>query len=206
MYTNEWNFYTSTFKIVQIPRYMNWILTTPCTLIMMGNIAQINMIDLYFLCILNTIMHLSALFAELTEIYVIKYVMFTFGCFCFIPIAMFIYTDFDYESVSNYFGYYIADRYYRIAQYILSLWLLYPIVWLSYDLNIISYVMMTIVYCIIDVFSKNVFTVLIYYCLLESKYLVKRNSRLHILPRNERHINENEKVEDCDNGMTMIDF
>lgn len=165
MYTNEFSY------VNQFLRYLNWIISTPCTITIMGIIASIGIYNIYFLCVMDVFMILFGILGKLTNIEYLKYIYFSFGLTCFIPITIFLFSDFDFDVMNNFFGYYIAKKYYWISQYITSLWSVYPIIWILHEQNLITYEHTEISYCVIDFFSKFIFIHYIYFCLSKSHHL-----------------------------------
>jgi bacteriorhodopsin len=157
-------------QLITISRYINWIITTPSLLTIMGYIGKINLYNIYTLCMLDIFMILCGLFGEFAPNH-LKYVYFSFGMICFYPIQKFLFSDFDYQVVHDFFGKYTADRYYKIGRYFLFVWFYYPIVWIIDQTTDFKYT--SILYSILDFFSKIILTLWIYICLIKSNYLVE---------------------------------
>lgn len=156
--------------IVEMPRYIDWIITTPLQLVTLGNIGQISNTNIFKLCFIDILMILSGLLGEITENWV-RFSFFAFGCLCFFPIYIFLFDDFDYDVVVEFAGEYTAKKYYNIGRYLLSVWFFYPLVWILINYNHISPPVGSICYSVLDFFSKCLFTFWIFLCSKNSHYL-----------------------------------
>jgi sensory rhodopsin len=165
---------TDHHKIVELPRYIDWVLSTPLQLIILGTIGQISNINIYTLCFLDILMILSGLMGEFTMDWV-RWSFFGFGCICFFPLYFFLFEDFDYDVVLHFVGKFTAQKYYTIGRYLLSVWLFYPVVWIIVNLNLVNAVTTTCFYATLDFFSKVGLTLWIFLCLRHSHYLTHEN-------------------------------
>lgn len=151
-------------------RYFDWLLNTPVQLILLGKIGNITAANQYVLVMLDVVMILTGWFAEMTSEIVAKCVLFIMGMTTILPIYVFIFVDFDYGIVRRFSDAYIADRYYWIGRYLLSVWAIYPIIWiLDTIFQKMSRLSVCMAYTILDFFSKVVFPWWILHCVRYSR-------------------------------------
>lgn len=146
-------------------RYLDWLLNTPIQLIVLGQIGNLTQANQYVLVILDIVMILTGWFSEMVTDPVAKCALFVMGMTTILPIYIFIFVDFDYGLVRRFSGAYIADRYYWIGRYLLSVWAIYPLIWILDNIfRQMSRLSVCMVYTSLDFLSKVVFPWWIFQC------------------------------------------
>lgn len=151
-------------------RYLDWIVNTPVQLIILGLMGNLSLPNIYILCLLDIVMIMTGWIGELS-IPSLKLWFFSIGIIAVYPIYVFLYEDFDFETVKEFSGEYIASRYYWTGRYLLMTWLFYPIVWILQNLKVIPFLYGCILYTILDFFAKIVFIRWVYICVYHSNKL-----------------------------------
>lgn len=144
-------------RIVHVGRYVEWFLTTPSQLLVLSNISGLDAPNSYVLNLCNFTMILCGLLADWCESVVTRYFYFTLGFLLFLPIYIFLFEDFDEEVVRVFAGDYFSKRYYWLGVYLLSSWILYPVVWLLCVNRVMDGLGEAVSYTVLDFLSKIVF-------------------------------------------------
>jgi bacteriorhodopsin len=151
-------------------KYIDWIIVTPTQMVILGKIGKLTNSNIYALCFLCIMMILSGWIGDLVES-LFKWVFLFVGCITLYPIYIFLFEDFDIQVVKEFSGEYIANKYYWIGRLLILVWLFYPVVWIMDNINFISNVNFACISnTIFDFFSKVLFTIWIYICVINSPY------------------------------------
>ena len=86
--------------LIYLPRYMEWVLTFPLILTMLTYPTGLDIMNVYMINFFSVMMILTGLFAEMTTQFV-RWVFFTLSCICYIPILIFMYKDFDKDTIKE---------------------------------------------------------------------------------------------------------
>lgn len=157
-------------KIMYNARYMDWSLNTPVQLIILGKMANLSVPNIYILAFLSVVMTLYGWLGDLTHS-VFKWIFFTKGAIVMIPIYIFLFEDFNYYTVQDFSGEFIAKKYYWMGRLLLTVWSFYPIIWVLDNTGVISSLSSCIAYTASDFLSKVVFTLWIFHCVQNSNYI-----------------------------------
>lgn len=159
--------------IVNIPRYMEWLISTVIHIFLLGKIGRLTDDNLFGVCMLAFYMIISGLLSDMSSTVVMQWIFFALGCLFYIPIWIFSFEDFDYDLIRQYSGVYAADHYFFMIQYILITWFGYGVISLL-QLSIAMDKMIPIFsYFVLDLFSKFGLTILIFRCMDDHQRIEK---------------------------------
>ena len=134
-------------------RYTDWVLTTAIILFYLLYNAKVDINEIIFLVSLNCIMMLSGLFGRLEKSHTNRLIWFTIGCALFVPIfkklvQIYRNKDGNKENKTN-------------SLLTLSIWLIYPIIWLLAEEQHISIDTENSLVPMLDVTAKSGFCYLV---------------------------------------------
>lgn len=157
-------------KLVYHAKYLEWILTTPVQLIILGKMGQVSYPNIYILSFLTDMMCICGWIGELAT-NDLKWIYFSMGMILLYPIYVFLFEDFDFQVVKEFSGDYIAKKYYWMGKALLFVWIFYPFIWLLDNVNLLSNLGTSICYSISDFLSKVVFSMWILNCVNNSHFI-----------------------------------
>jgi bacteriorhodopsin len=164
-------------NIIYNARYLDWMLTTPIQLTILGNMGKLTNTNIYILIVMDILMIASGWIGQLYIYPYQKWIFLLIGTITYLPIYSFLFEDFNYQVIHEFSGKYIADNYYFIGRYLLLVWLFYPIIWiLDNESNVFQNNYSCIAYTILDFFSKFIFSLWILKCVNNRKQIQSVNN------------------------------
>jgi sensory rhodopsin len=151
---------------VQGAQYLDWIVTTPVQLLVVGIMAQVPPASLVGLCYLDVLMNVCGLLGEYA-MGASRWIYFAVGCFLFLPQWIFWYFDIDFAMVRDFFGNHVAQSYYCLGQLVFSTRILFPIIWVLYATQLLDSYQALLCYSITAIIAKIGFCVWVLLCLSE---------------------------------------
>lgn len=114
--------------VVRGAMYLAWGVCTPIQLLVLGIIGRLPDASLIALGFLDVLMNLCGFLGDCTT-GPSRWIYFGMGVVLFLPQWIFLYEDFDYQLVVDYFGETVAQRYFPIGRFLLLSRVVFPIIW-----------------------------------------------------------------------------
>lgn len=156
-------------QITFIIYYTEWAIVTPLFIVSLSHILRLPYKNMLILSLIDVLFILSGASMEVLSDTQLKYIPFTFGSICYVGIFTYLYTKYiklnrmPIKSIL----YNNSITIYKCASiFIISVWSFYPILTLLHHTNTISNETTILTYSILDIISKNIFILLIYYYVL----------------------------------------
>jgi bacteriorhodopsin len=145
------------YIVMDYGRYVHWLFVTELILIMMSNIANLDLSNKFILIFFDFFMIVFGYMAEhaIDDLSFYLYTIYSF--MCYLPLLFFIYEDFQHSRCVVMSGSDMADQYIRLAIIESVIWLAYPLLWLLFNNGYIDFEYTQFGYSITDIFSKFLF-------------------------------------------------
>jgi bacteriorhodopsin len=141
--------------------YIDWIITTPLILTKVGYFTSIPLNSYIYIILLDELMIMSGYVSYITPNNALSYAMFSLGGMCYIVInAIYlknIKSTIILKQKQNLRYRLFCGLYYSIA----FIWIFYPIIHILLKINSITQSTAVIVYVILDILTKGIFTTLL---------------------------------------------
>jgi len=145
---------------VYVVRYVDWLLTTPLNVLYLGLLAKASRSDLAKLVGLQAVTILFGLAGALTDSPV-SYGLFALGTASFAGVVVLLYREIAAAAASSLTGV-EASLYRTLRNFVVVLWLVYPVVWLlaQSGIGVMDVETTTLVVVYLDVVTKVGFGVI----------------------------------------------
>lgn len=134
-------------------QYLDWVVTTPTMLVVVGVMGRFPFPSMYGLCSMDIFMVVCGLLAEYTK-GMSRWVYFTMGGIFFLPQWIFFLNDFDYALVKEYFGEEVAKKYFFIGRCLFLSRISFPIIWVLDVSRMVSSFTAILLYSMMALISK----------------------------------------------------
>jgi sensory rhodopsin len=151
---------------IQGAQYLDWVVTTPTMLVVVGLMGRFPHPSIFGLCCLDIFMNICGLLGEYTS-GVRRWVYFIMGCFFFIPQWVFFLLDFDYALMKEYFGDEVAQKYFFWGQCIFLSRVGFPVIWVLQMAQLISYFTSLVLFSVMAMIAKIGLCAWVMLCLQE---------------------------------------
>lgn len=141
-----------------IVRYMEWTLTTPVELIILGSMSDIDPINIYMMCMFDILMIVMGALGYYAGSIIMTCVYMAVSTICLIPILYFLFVEMDYSTILDIEH---RKRAMWVTRFLMTTWLMYPIVWVVQVFGLSDDDISMIMYSVLDMFSKFVFVIMI---------------------------------------------
>lgn len=158
--------------MIYYPRYVEWVLTFPLIMTMLTYSTGLDALNVYMINFFSVMMIVTGLFAEITTTY-IRWLFFTLSCVCYAPLLVFLYNDFDRNSIHAMQGVMTGFTvwYSRLIQMLFMPLFVYPIVFGLAVTHTIAPPLDNIFYSILDTIVKMGVTVVVFRAVGENPIL-----------------------------------
>ncbi|WP_051881467.1 bacteriorhodopsin [Parvularcula oceani] len=149
---------------VYYARYLDWLVTTPLLLWLLGSTATFYRANdtrlIGSLMFADVVMILSGLFADLTAEQSVRWLWYTIGCVSFLLILWQVWGPL--RRIAGEQGEALSKTYTRVAAYLTVFWVSYPLVWLisPSGIGIVGPTVSIALFVILPAFSKVGFSIL----------------------------------------------
>jgi len=140
-------------------RYIEWALTTPVELVILGSMSDIDPINIYMMCLFDILMITTGALGNYAGSIIMTCVYMIMSTICIMPILYFLFIEMDYSAMPNIQH---QKRALWVTRFLMTTWIMYPIVWaiqvfgLTYNRIVIM-----IMYSFLDMLSKFIFVIMI---------------------------------------------
>lgn len=142
-----------------IIRYIEWILTTPAELIILGSMSEIGFINIYMMCLFDVIMIILGAMSQFTKSIMMTYAYMVISVMCLLPIIYFLFFEMDYSALQK------AENQFRavwVTRFLMITWIMYPVVWALDVFSVIENRFFVMIgYSFLDMLSKFVLVIMI---------------------------------------------
>jgi len=158
--------------LIYYARYGEWILTFPLILTMLTYSTGLDALNVYMINFFSVMMITTGLLAEITMFF-LRWFFFSISCVCYIPLLVFLYKDFDGNSVRAIQGVVTGYTvwYSRLIKLLFTPLFLYPIVFGLAVTRVIEPPLDNIIYSILDTIIKAGVTFVVFRAVGENPIL-----------------------------------
>lgn len=167
-----------------LPRYIDWCVSTPLQLVVMGTMGRLSVGNIFELVSLQLIMIIAGALGHIYDS-VFRWIFFSIGAIAFYPVYVFLFEDFDHEVVARFSGRETANQFFFWGRYLLMTWLIYPILWILLVTDVANFVVLTVIFSFMDLCAKGGLVYWLFTCCYRSL-----------------HLSENEEEKIADDGTT----
>jgi len=143
--------------VIDSGRYIHWLVVTELILIMMSNLADLDLSNKFILVLFDFLMIVFGYLAEHAANDLSYYLYLVYSFLCYLPLLFFICEDFQHSRCVLMAGPEMADQYVRLAIFESVIWLAYPFFWLLHRNGVIDMGWTQIGYSITDILCKFLF-------------------------------------------------
>lgn len=163
-------------------RYVEWMISTAAQLISLGIIGCLTISNIYIIVLFDELMLITGLLSEIFRSINLcgSIILACLSWLFYFPIAIFLFEELDYNKIVFSLGKFTADQYLPIGRSLMSVWFLYPIVWMLYWLQILSVKYIDISYSVLDFFAKCGFAIWLLVC--TDRFEDKNKPPIYVLP------------------------
>jgi sensory rhodopsin len=119
---------TAVGSTVYIPRYVDWLLTTPLHIIYLGLFAGAARAVIAKATVLQALTIVLGLVAAMVGT-PLKWLLYVAGLFAFVGVVYYTYVDYDEAAQAQ--GDNTAALYSKLRAFLVVLWLVYPLIWIT---------------------------------------------------------------------------
>jgi bacteriorhodopsin len=156
-------------KTTFIIYYTEWAIVTPIFIISLSHILKLSYKNMLILSFIDVLFIVAGATMEILSSTDLKYIPFTFGVICYLGIFIYLYTKYTKLNripIKTILYNNSITIYKCISIFTISSWSLYPILTLLHHTDNISNETTILSYSLLDIISKNVFILIIYYYVL----------------------------------------
>ncbi len=149
--------------------YIEWAITTPIFIISLSHILKLPYQKMLLLSAADVLCMVAGGSMEIIPNPALKILPFSLGAMCYLGILIYLYTEYrklNRVPIQSILYNNTITMYKCISIFIVTSWSFYPIVSALHNLGNISDETAIIVYSILDVLSKNIYSMIIYYYVL----------------------------------------
>lgn len=176
-------FYANHYPINMV-RYIEWFITVPMQIIILGNIGGLTGGNIMGLCGFTVLMLVTGFIGDIMEGQkIVQGVYYAVSWLFYLPICIFLSEEVDETTIHTFFEQLPTRQYTRIGRYLMSSWFGYGVVFIS-DQIFRNTVITALAYSVLDIFSKFLFILWVLWG-IETKYasiMGSRDSSTHKIP------------------------
>jgi len=155
--------------ILRGAEYLDWIVTVPTMLVVVGIMGRFPFSSIFVLCCLDIFMNICGLLGAYTCGYS-RWIYFAMGCFFFLPQWIFFLNDFDYALVKKYFGEEVARKYFFTGRCLFLSRMVFPVIWVLEVTQAVSYFTALVMFSVMALIAKIGLCFWALACLHDSTY------------------------------------